>query len=290
MDLAIPEGRLASLAFSMTGEVSPLTRVRRSDATSGSVQCCLALTDEVTSGVALWTRSRPGALPIDDTPEFPHRGRIERRGSPRLAAAPAVTIANVWFGTPFAMILIAAGLVSIADEQYEAASRDSAVARVRVVLATGARSLAFALVIFRPMYRQIPIEIEEASRVDGCTTFPTFCRVVLPIMRIPLIVVGGLSFVEAYGQFVYPLTMPTNQDLQPATVGIYGFIGAEDADCACVMAPAFVFALPVLALFLALQQKIVAGLTIGALKQPHPCTSDAMVTFARRDAWDGAGA
>ena len=116
------------------------------------------------------------------------------------------------------------------------------------------------------MYRQMPIEIEEASRVDGCTTLQTFWRIVLPIMRVPLIVVGVLSFVQAYGQFVYPLTMLTKRDLRPATVGIYSFIGAEYADWDRVMAFASVFALPVLVLILALQRMIVAGLTTGALK------------------------
>jgi multiple sugar transport system permease protein len=135
-----------------------------------------------------------------------------------------------------------------------------------VVLATSAKSVAFALVILRPMYRQVPMEIEEASRVDGCNTFQTFWRIVLPIMRVPLIVVGVLSFVQAYGQFVYPLTLLSKQELQPATVGIYSFIGAEYADWDRVMAFASVFAFPVLILFLALQRKIVAGLTTGALK------------------------
>jgi multiple sugar transport system permease protein len=135
-----------------------------------------------------------------------------------------------------------------------------------VVLATSAKSVAFALVILRPMYRQVPMEIEEASRVDGCNTFQTFWRIVLPIMRVPLIVVGVLSFVQAYGQFVYPLTLLSKQELQPATVGIYSFIGAEYADWDRVMAFASVFALPVLILFLLLQGKIVAGLTTGALK------------------------
>ena len=135
-----------------------------------------------------------------------------------------------------------------------------------VVLATSAKSVAFALVILRPMYRQVPMEIEEASRVDGCNTFQTFWRIVLPIMRVPLIVVGVLSFVQAYGQFVYPLTLLSKQELQPATVGIYSFIGAEYADWDRVMAFASVFAFPVLILFLLLQRKIVAGLTTGALK------------------------
>jgi multiple sugar transport system permease protein len=135
-----------------------------------------------------------------------------------------------------------------------------------VVLATSAKSLAFALVILRPMYRHVPIEIEEASRIDGCTTWQTFWRIVTPVMRVPLIVIGVLSFVQAYGQFVYPLTLLTKQDLQPATVGIYSFIGAEYADWDRVMAFASMFSLPVLIIFLLLQRKIVAGLTTGALK------------------------
>lgn len=135
-----------------------------------------------------------------------------------------------------------------------------------VVLATSAKSVAFALVILRPMYQQVPIEIEEASRVDGCNMFQTFWRIVLPLMRVPLIVVAVLSFVQAYGQFVYPLTLLSRQELQPATVGIYSFIGAEYADWDRVMAFASVFAAPVLVIFLILQRKIVAGLTTGALK------------------------
>jgi multiple sugar transport system permease protein len=135
-----------------------------------------------------------------------------------------------------------------------------------VVMATTSKTLAFALVILRPMFRQVPIELEEASLVDGCNRFQTFCRIVLPIMHIPLIVVGALSFVQAYGQFVYALTLLSRQDLQPATVGIYSFVGAEYADWNRVMAFSSVFVLPVLLLFLVLQRRIVAGLTAGALK------------------------
>lgn len=54
-----------------------------------------------------------------------------------------------------------------------------------VILATTSKTLAFALVILRPMFRQVPIELEEASLVDGCTRLQTFRRIVLPLMRIP---------------------------------------------------------------------------------------------------------
>jgi multiple sugar transport system permease protein len=135
-----------------------------------------------------------------------------------------------------------------------------------VVLATSARSLAFGLVILRPMVRQIPYELEEASRVDGCTQWQTFRLVVLPLLRVPLLVVAAVTFAQAYGQFVYPLTLLSTQEVQPGTVGLYGFIGSEVADWHRVMAFASVFVVPVLLLFLALQGRIISGLTAGALK------------------------
>jgi multiple sugar transport system permease protein len=135
-----------------------------------------------------------------------------------------------------------------------------------VILATTSKTLAFALVILRPMFRQVPVELEEASLVDGCGSFQAFRLIVLPLVRIPLMVVCALSFVQAYGQFVYALTLLSRQDLQPATVGIYSFVGAEYADWNRVMAFSSVFVVPILILFLALQRRIVAGLTAGALK------------------------
>jgi multiple sugar transport system permease protein len=135
-----------------------------------------------------------------------------------------------------------------------------------VVLATSTRSLAFALVILRPMFRQLPVELEEASFVDGCTPFQCFRRIVLPLMRIPLLVVAAITFAQAYGQFVYPLTLLSAHDLQPGTVGIFGFIGAEVANWHHVMAFSSIYVIPILVLFLILQNRIVSGITAGALK------------------------
>ena len=135
-----------------------------------------------------------------------------------------------------------------------------------VVLATSARAVAFGIVILRPMFRQVPFELEEASRVDGCSELQGFIRIVLPLMRVPLMVVAAITFAQAYGQFVYPLTLLNQPELQPGTVGIYGFIGAEIADWHRVMAFATVFVAPILLMFVLLQRHIVSGLTAGALK------------------------
>jgi len=137
---------------------------------------------------------------------------------------------------------------------------------VAVILATTSKTLAFALVILRPLFLQVPHELEEASFVDGATHFQAFWRIVLPMMRAPLLVVGAICFAQAYGQFVYPITLLTQQELQPGSVGIYAFIGAELSDWHRVMAFATIFVAPVLGLFLLLQRRIVSGLTAGALK------------------------
>ena len=78
--------------------------------------------------------------------------------------------------------------------------------------------------------------------------------------------VPAICFAQAYGQFVYPITLLNQQHLQPGSVGIYAFIGAEFADWHRVMAFASIYVLPILALFLMLQRNIVSGLTAGALK------------------------
>ena len=135
-----------------------------------------------------------------------------------------------------------------------------------VVLATTTKTLAFALVILRPVFLNVPRELEDAAEVDGCTRFGAFLFVALPVARTGILVVGALVFIMAYGQFVYPQTLMTNRELQPATVGLYSFVGAEFADWQNVMAFAAVFATPVVLLFLFLQRKIVSGLTAGALK------------------------
>jgi multiple sugar transport system permease protein len=135
-----------------------------------------------------------------------------------------------------------------------------------VILATTSKTLAFALVILRPMFLQVPSELEDAAHVDGCTRFQAFWRIVMPLMRAPLLVVGAISFAQAYGEFVYPITLLNQQNLQPGSVGIYAFIGAEFADWHRVMAFASIYVLPILAMFLLLQRKIVSGLTAGALK------------------------
>jgi multiple sugar transport system permease protein len=135
-----------------------------------------------------------------------------------------------------------------------------------VILATSTKTLPFAVIMLRTTFAQIPIELEEAARVDGCSRLRAFFSVTLPLARIGYIVVGTLVFLLAYGEFVYPVSLVNKNELQPATVGLYGFVGADYSDWSNAMAFASIFVTPVIVIFMLLQRRIVSGLTAGALK------------------------
>ena len=135
-----------------------------------------------------------------------------------------------------------------------------------VILAITTKTLPFAVVMLRTTFAQIPPELEEAARVDGASRVGAFFRVVMPLARIGYIVVGTIVFLLAYGEFVYPVSLLSKATLQPATVGLYGFVGADYADWPNAMVFATIIVAPVLLLFLVFQRRIVAGLTAGALK------------------------
>ena len=135
-----------------------------------------------------------------------------------------------------------------------------------VILATTTKTLPFAIIMLRTSFAQVPIDLEEAARVDGSSRTVAFLRVTLPLTRVGYIVVGTLVFLLAYGEFVYPVSLVNRKALQPATVGLYGFVGADYSDWGNAMAFACVFVTPVIVVFMLLQRRIVSGLTAGALK------------------------
>jgi len=138
--------------------------------------------------------------------------------------------------------------------------------QIAVILATTTKTLPFAIVMLRTSFAQVPVDLEDAARVDGSSRVMAFLRITLPLARVGYIVVGALVFLLAYGEFVYPVSLLNRKSLQPATVGLYGFVGADYSDWGNAMAFASVFVTPVIIVFMLLQRRIVSGLTAGALK------------------------
>lgn len=135
-----------------------------------------------------------------------------------------------------------------------------------VILALVTKSLPFAVVVLRTTFLQVPTDLEEAARVDGCTRLSAVFRIILPVARTGIVVAATLVFMMVYGEYVYAAALLPRRTMQPATVGLYAFIGAEISDWNNIMAFAAVFVTPVIALFILMQRLIVQGLTEGSLK------------------------
>jgi multiple sugar transport system permease protein len=138
--------------------------------------------------------------------------------------------------------------------------------RFAVILAVTAKSMPFFVVLVRASFMSVPIELEEAAQVDGNSRIGAFFNIVLPLAKNGILVSAILIFMQAFGEFVYSKSLIQSADLQPASVGLYAFMGPNTNEWNGIMAYATIYVTPILAIFVLLQRRIVSGLTSGALK------------------------
>ncbi|WP_307835337.1 carbohydrate ABC transporter permease [Streptomyces adelaidensis] len=127
-------------------------------------------------------------------------------------------------------------------------------------------TLPFAVIVLRPVLRGVPRELEEAALVDGCGPVGVVLRVVLPVMAPGVVAVAGLSFLIAWGEFVFGLTLASEPAVQPVTVLLNAFVGTHGTAWGALMATATLISVPVVCVFAVLQRFIVGGLAAGTVK------------------------
>ena len=138
--------------------------------------------------------------------------------------------------------------------------------RFAVVLAAAAKSMPFFVVLVRATFMSVPRELEEAALVDGNSRVGAFFSIVLPLARNGILVCAILTFMSAFGEYIYSKSIIQDTALQPASVGLSGFLGPNSTDWNAIMAYSAIYVTPILAVFVLLQRRIVSGLTSGALK------------------------
>lgn len=135
-----------------------------------------------------------------------------------------------------------------------------------LILANTALALPFALVVLRPFFLALPIELAEAARIDGCGPWGAFLRVMLPLATPGLVTAGIFTFLFGWNDLVFALTLTNNDAFRPVTAGLWTFIGVNNTDWNAVMAFSTLAMLPPLVVFLVTQRYVISGLTAGAVK------------------------
>lgn len=138
--------------------------------------------------------------------------------------------------------------------------------RSAVILATSAKAMPFYIVLVRATFLNVPRELEEAALVDGNSRWGAFFTIVLPLARNGILVLAILTFMTSFGEYIYSRSIIITPAYQPASVGLSGFLGPNATDWNGIMAYAAIYVTPIVAFFVILQRRIVAGLTSGALK------------------------
>ena len=135
-----------------------------------------------------------------------------------------------------------------------------------VALPQAAFGLPLSIVILRPFFRSIPMELEDAARMDGCGSFGFFWRVLLPLSRPALATVSVLAIVTTWNAFILPLVVLNSEDQWTLPLGVMNFASTYSSDAARTLAFTVVSLIPALVFYVIAERHIVGGLTAGSVK------------------------
>ena len=126
--------------------------------------------------------------------------------------------------------------------------------------------LPLAVWLLKGFYDNIPIQLEQAARIDGATRFQAFLLIVMPLSSPGIIATAIYSFIGAWNEYIYAYTFLNRNDQMTLPVGIQRFFSENTTDWPGLMAASFMMSVPVVVLFLVLQKYFVRALTEGAVK------------------------
>jgi ABC-type glycerol-3-phosphate transport system permease component len=135
-----------------------------------------------------------------------------------------------------------------------------------LILAYLGFSVPFCTWLLMGYFRSVPLELEEAALVDGCTRLGSLVRIILPMSLPALAVVAFFSFTQSWNEFLYANVFVNSVEVRTITTGLTLFIVEDVFFWGPMMGASFISALPPLALYLIFQRWVVKGLTLGAVK------------------------
>ena len=126
--------------------------------------------------------------------------------------------------------------------------------------------LPLSIWLLKGFYDNIPVQLEQAARIDGATRFQAFVVIVMPLSVPGIIATAIYSFIGAWNEYIYAYTFLSKNDQLTLPVGIQRFFSENTTDFPGLMAASFMMSVPVVVLFLLLQRYFVRALTEGAVK------------------------
>lgn len=137
---------------------------------------------------------------------------------------------------------------------------------IALIVPYAAFALPLTIWIVTNFFKEIPADLQEASKIDGCTPFQTFFKVYLPLAAPGLVTAGILVFIFSWNEFLYALTFTTTERSQTIPVGIALFPGLFEIPWGDIAAATIIVTIPIVLVVFSFQRRIVSGLTAGSVK------------------------
>jgi multiple sugar transport system permease protein len=133
------------------------------------------------------------------------------------------------------------------------------------ILAPGLFS-AFGTFLMRTAFLNMPLELEEAARLDGANPFEIFWKIMLPLARPSISVLAITTTLWSWNELLWPLVVSTYSETMPLSAGLATLVGDKNTDYPVMMAASLMAMAPVLILFVVLQRRVIDGLASSGLK------------------------
>ena len=135
-----------------------------------------------------------------------------------------------------------------------------------LILAYTSFSLPFCVWMMKGFFDGIPVELDEAATIDGCSALGAFLRVVLPLSLPRVVATAIFSFLVAWNEYLFAVVLATRENMYVVTVGIASNIGQFRIQWNELMAEAVLATVPTILLYAFLERHLVRGLSAGAVK------------------------
>jgi raffinose/stachyose/melibiose transport system permease protein len=135
-----------------------------------------------------------------------------------------------------------------------------------VILPGIAFGLPFGVFLMQSFFEDLPHELSDAGRVDGCSEFRIFKDIMLPLAKPAVSTLIVFQFMTSWNNFLMPLLFLQDEDLRPIPLGLMFFQGAYTRDIGLIAAGVAMATIPVILVYLIFQRQFVKGLTAGAVK------------------------
>ena len=135
-----------------------------------------------------------------------------------------------------------------------------------LILVNTAFTLPVAIWLLKGYFNSIPVDLEEAAMIDGCTRLEAVWKVLVPITLPGIVGIGTFVFIAAWNEYLLAIILTESVASQPLTIALAKFFGFVARDWNSIMALSTMASLPLVLLFALFQRWVVQGMTSGAVK------------------------